>query len=136
MKGVVRDLVVFATICVVAWGLMHARLHNRLIEKRRAELVYTVDVDDELANRLVAQLEKEGVINGVPRTLMLGKNGGVWELLVVAEPSVVANPQVRAMLEKGFHSICAATFPGDLAMVKLTDQYLQSFYLAVEPTQF
>ncbi len=136
MKPVVRDLMILAGICLVAWGITWIQVHYRQLERKRAALIYDSSVDYDSAVRLMDTLEEIGLLSGAPRTFKLGRTQQVFELLVVVDPSVVANPQTEKMLKEAFKQVCAASFPGETAMVKFANPKLESFHLLVEPTAF
>ena len=136
MKTIVRDIFILLAICSTAWLLMHIRLHARQTEKMRAQVVYSTDMDRQSAESLMNGLEKVGFLNGVPRPYHIDRLDDVIQLLVVAEPDILSDPQVEGLLRSAFSEVCGLAFPDEQVTVSLTDTNLSPFLQLIEPQQF
>ena len=136
MKTVARDLLIFLVICGVAWSLTRVRLHAQQAERLRAQLVYTTDIERKTADGLLESLEKVGFLDGIPRTYFMEEKDNITELRVVADPSIIADPKVEALIGQKFAEVCQLALPDRLVTVSLTDTYLTPFHLVFEARQF
>ena len=136
MKSAGRDLVMLLVISAIAWALMQIRLHARQIERMRAQVVYSTDISLEMAESLLTGLQQTGFANGVPRTYHVGRLDNVIQLQVVAEPAILANPQVEVLLRDGFSEVCRTALSGNLVSVSLTDAQLVPFHTLIQSEQF
>ena len=68
MKSASRDLILLLVIGATTWALMRIRLHSRQIESMRAQVVYSTEISQEMAESLLSGLQQTGFANGVPRT--------------------------------------------------------------------
>jgi len=136
MKTVGRDCLILLLICAATYGVTRIRLHSRLTERNRGQVVYTTSVKREVALKLMDGLEQVGILNGVPRTYHINRQNGIYQLLVVADPGILKNPQVEPALKAGFSDVCRRAFDGDKASVQLTDIHLTPFRLLLAPQRF
>lgn len=135
-KSVGRDLITLLAICALAWGLTRIRLHSRQIERMRAQVVYSTNIRQDTAESLMNSLQQVGFLNGVPRTYHVDRLDNVIQLQIVAEPAILANPQVEVLLRDGFADVCRTAFPGNLATVSLNDENLAPFKVLIQSRQF
>ena len=101
-----------------------------------AQVVYSTDLDRESAESLMDGLEKVGFLNGVPRTYHIDRHDDVIQLLVVAEPEILSDPQVEGLLRNAFSEVCRLAFPDEQVTVSLTDTNLAPFLQLIAPQQF
>lgn len=118
------ELAILAVIVVVTMLLMSIRVHDRYIERRRATLMYTTDVDRGRAMALVDAMDAGGLLDGLDHGFSLSRPEDVWEFHAYASEETLQTPYNQQVLREVLIPICRSVFGNDSVNVRLTDEEL------------